>query len=190
MIKFPLTYRAFAVNIVGNEAYSLLPIRYEDRHSILKWRNEQIFHLRQAQELSEKDQETYFLDVVLPLFKEKEPKQFLFSFFKDDRLVGYGGLVHMNWIDRNAEVSFVMETSLEKDLFEELWENYLKLLKVYAFKHLNLHKIFTYAFDLRPRLYRPLQNSEFIEEARLRNHCFFKGKYYDVLLHSCFNPNH
>lgn len=190
MFKFPESYNALGRNRVESGRYSLRPIRYGDRHSIRKWRNQQMFHLRQSRELSEQDQDAYFLDVVLPLFREEKPKQLLFSFFKDDRFVAYGGLVHINWIDRNAEVSFVMDTGLEEDSFVEFWENYLGLLKVYAFKYLELYKIFTYAFDLRPRLYTALKNSGFLEEARLKNHCFFDGNYSDVLYHSCFNPRH
>jgi len=97
-------------------------------------------------------------------------------------------LVHINWVDQNAEVSFVMDTSLEKDFFVEFWKNYLALLKVYAFKYLGFRKIFTYAFDLRPKLYIALDEAGFIEEARLKDHCFFEGKFYDVLYHSFFNP--
>jgi RimJ/RimL family protein N-acetyltransferase len=53
-----------------------------------------------------------------------------------------------------------------------------------AFEELQLHNIFTYAFDLRPRLYLALAQSDFQEEARLKEHCYFDGKYLDVVIHS------
>ena len=43
------------------EGYRLIPIRMEDRESIRIWRNEQMFHLRQKQALSEDDQIFIFL---------------------------------------------------------------------------------------------------------------------------------
>ena len=190
MLKFPKTYIALRRNQVENGIYSLRPIRYEDRHLIRKWRNNQIFHLRQSKKLSKEDQDAYFQNEVLPLFNEEQPKQLLFSFFKKDRFVAYGGLVHINWIDRNAEVSFVIDTSLEQDFFMEFWENYLALVKVFAFKYLDFRKIFTYAFDLRPRLYTVLDKAGFFEEARLKDHCFLDGRFYDVLYHSFFNPRY
>ena len=47
--------------------YSIVPLRYEDRFFIMKWRNEQIYHLRQARPLTEEDQQRYFDNVVIVL---------------------------------------------------------------------------------------------------------------------------
>ena len=83
----------------------------------MKWRNEQIYHLRQSELLTEESQERYFQDIVSKLFNQKEPDQLLFSFLKNDKIIGYGGLVHINWTDRNAEISFIMDTNEEKNIF-------------------------------------------------------------------------
>ncbi len=58
-----------------------------------------------------------------------------------------------------------------------------------AFEELKFHKIFTYAFDLRSHLYPMLIKNGFQEEARLKEHCFFEGKFIDVLIHSKYE-NH
>ena len=84
--------------------YSIVPIRYGDRLSILKWRNEQLYHLRQDKILTESDQDNYFINIVNKLFDQDRPNQLLFSFMKDNICIGYGGLVHINWIDKNAEL--------------------------------------------------------------------------------------
>ena len=47
-----------------------MPIRYEDRFEIMRWRNEQIYHLRQTKMLSDIDQEEYFRETVIKLFDE------------------------------------------------------------------------------------------------------------------------
>lgn len=167
--------------------YSIVPLRYEDRFSIMKWRNEQIYHLRQARPLTEDDQQRYFDNVVSKLYNNPNPDQILFSYLEKGVCVGYGGLVHINWIDRNGEISFVMNTSLEKEHFAEHWGNYLKMLKEVAFKDLSLHKIYTYAFDLRPHLYTMLEANGFTRETTLKEHCFFNGEYKDVVIHSLWN---
>ena len=167
--------------------YSIVPLRYEDRFSIMKWRNEQIYHLRQARPLTEDDQQRYFDNVVSKLYDNPNPDQILFSYLEEGVCLGYGGLVHINWIDRNAEISFVMDTCLEKDHFAEHWSNYLTMLKAVAFDDLGLHKIYTYAFDLRPHLYTMLTANGFVHEATLKDHCFFDGNYKDVVIHSFFN---
>lgn len=170
---------------IGN--FSIVPIRYEDRFDIMQWRNEQIYHLRQEKPLTLENQEHYFKNVVSKLFNQEQPNQILFSFLENGKCIGYGGLVHINWIDKNAEISFIMETALEKERFDEIWSTYLNLLEQVAFKELNLHKIFTYAFDVRFSLYDVLLKAGFLEEARLKEHCFFDGDYIDVLIHSKIN---
>ncbi len=168
----------------NNGAFSLVPIRDKDKLAILKMRNEQIYHLRQAEPLTVEMQEAYFKNIVSKLFEQEKPSQILFSLLENGEFIGYGGLVHINWIDKNAEVSFIMRTELEKEKFSYYWENYLKVLEDVAFNDLKLHKIFTYAFDLRPHLYPSLEKVGFKKEAELKEHCFFEGKYLDVVIHS------
>lgn len=170
--------------------YSIVPLRYEDRFSIMKWRNEQIYHLRQARPLTEDDQQRYFDNVVSKLYDNPKPDQILFSYLEKGVCIGYGGLVHINWIDRNGEISFIMDTQLEKEHFAEHWSNYLTMLKAVAFDDLGLHKIYTYAFDLRPHLYTMLEANGYKREATLKEHCLFNGEYKDVVLHSLWNDRY
>ena len=167
--------------------YSIIPIRIEDRYLIMNWRNEQVYHLRQNKLLTKKDQDLYFKNVVHAQFENDKPTQILFSFLNKNICVGYGGLVHINWYDKNAEISFIINTKLENEFFVTYWLIYLDLIQKVAFDELNLHKIFTYAFDLRPQLYNILTNAAFCEEARLKEHCFFENKYIDVVIHSKIN---
>ncbi|TDG37698.1 N-acetyltransferase [Pedobacter changchengzhani] len=183
-MKFPKSYRVLENNLFSNDAFSLVPIRLEDKMKIMNWRNEQVYHLRQAKPLTEDEQNNYFENVVAKLFEQEQPNQILFSFLENGECIGYGGLVHINWIDKNAEISFVMQTDLEKNRFAEIWGEHLYLLEKVAFNDLRLHKIFTYAFDVRQHLYAPLLKSGFYEEARLKQHCFFDDKFIDVIIHS------
>ena len=156
----------------------------------MKWRNEQIYHLRQARPLTDDDQQRYFDNVVSKLYDNPKPDQILFSYLEKGVCIGYGGLVHINWIDRNGEISFIMDTQLEKEHFAEHWSNYLTMLKAVAFDDLGLHKIYTYAFDLRPHLYTMLEANGYKREATLKEHCLFNGEYKDVVLHSLWNDRY
>ena len=80
-----------------------------------------------------------------------------------------------------------MDTTLEKEHFSELWSKYLELLEIAAFEDLKLHKIYTYAFDLRPHLYIMLEVNGYKREATLKEHCLFQGEYKDVVFHSKIN---
>jgi len=184
---FVKLYKVLNKNSFSKGEYSIVPIRYEDRFKIMKWRNEQIYHLRQSKPLTREDQENYFANVVDSLFDKERPDQILFSYLKDGECIGYGGLVHINWIDKNAEISFIMKTAFEEKEFEKHWGIYLDLIEDVAFKELKLHKIYTYAFDLRPHLYEAVENKGFIKEATLKEHCLFEGNLIDVIIHSKWN---
>lgn len=186
-MKFPNKYSCLNKNEFSLDQFKMISLRYEDRLEIMKWRNEQIYHLRQNKPLTIKDQEKYFTDTIPDLFEKKQPNQLLFSFLENTNCIGYGGLVRINWLDKNAEISFIMNTELEKNNFDKYWYIFLSLIEEIAFKEINLHKIYTYAFDLRPHLYDVLTNSGYIEEARLKEHCLFQNNYIDILIHTKTN---
>lgn len=186
-MRFPETYPFLECNRFQQGNNKIVPIRYEDRLEIMKWRNEQIYHLRQKEPLTKDKQEAYFRDIIADLFVQEQPNQILFSYLEGEKCIGYGGLVHINWSDKNAELSFVINTDFEKDYFYFHWSTYLYLIEQVAFEELNFHKIYTYAFDLRPQLYEAIENAGFKREATLKEHCFFEKKYTDVVIHSKIN---
>lgn len=186
-MSFNTEYKILNQQVFSLGSFEICPIRYQDRFDIMKWRNEQIYHLRQNKPLTENDQNNYFETVVSKLFTQDNPSQILFSFLKNGVLIGYGGLVHINWINHNAEISFVLNTKFKDEEFDFHWSTYLKLIEKCAFEDLELHKIYTYAFDVRPHLYAILEKNEFRREATLKDHCFFEGNYLDVIIHEKTN---
>jgi cyclase len=78
------SYNVLNKNEFQHNEYSIVPIRDKDKFDIMKWRNEQIYHLRQKKKLTKNSQEKYFKDTVNNLFKENYPSQILFSFLKND----------------------------------------------------------------------------------------------------------
>lgn len=166
--------------------HSLVPIRDEDKYAIRNWRNDQIKVLRQNDVLSIEAQEKYFSEVVSKLFEEEKPGQLLFSFLEDDKLAGYGGLVHINWPEKTAEVSFLTETSRSMDVsrFQQDWMDYLEILKEVSEDGLGFNSIFTYAYDIRPHLYPALESSGFRLTKKIPGAVEIDGQNYDVLIHT------
>ena len=119
------TYKCLNQQVFEAKQYKLVPLRDEDKYDIMQWRNEQIYHLRQNKPLTKEAQENYFQTVVSSLFEQEQPNQILFSYLENDVCIGYGGLVHINWIDKHAEISFIINTQLEKDFFDFHWVTYL-----------------------------------------------------------------
>lgn len=180
-------YKVLDKQVYREDNFSIVPIRQEDRYLIMSWRNEQIYHLRQAEPLNEELQDNYFKNVVASLFNEDKPNQILFSYLDGEECIGYGGLVHINWIDKNAEISFLMKTILEKTSFKLHWKNFLGLIEKVAFEELSFHKLYTYAYEIRPHLFEVLEEMNYIKDARLKDHCFFEDKFIDVLIHAKWN---
>jgi hypothetical protein len=150
------SYKTLNKQVYSSGQYSIVPIRMEDRYDIMRWRNEQMYHLRQNKQLTKEDQDNCFEEVVSRLFDQYKPDQLLFSYLEGEKCIGYAGLVHINWDDRNVEISFVMNTALEKQHSLHYFVCFLTLIKRLAFKGLSLIIIHTYAFDVRPRLYDAL----------------------------------
>jgi RimJ/RimL family protein N-acetyltransferase len=181
-------YKILSIQNFENEKFSIVPLRSSDRYKIMKWRNEQIYHLRQQKPLSKNDQDNYFDNIISKLFLQNHPNQILFSYLFEEKCIGYGGLVHINWIDKNAELSFIMDTELEKDFFSIHWHNFINNIEKVAFGELKLHKIYVYAFDLRPQLYNTIEEVGFVKEAELKEHCYVNNEFKSVIIHSKISP--
>ncbi len=177
-------YRCLDRNTFFYGEYSLVPIRDGDKYKIMTWRNQQLEILRQKKTLTRKEQEEYFNSVVSNLFVAREPKQLLWSFLLNKKLIGYGGLVHIDWESKNAEISFLLATERNNNIkvFKKEWGVYLKMLDEVAFNQLALNKIYTYAYNIRPHYFEVMYKYGYKQEAKLKKHVLIDGKLEDVLI--------
>lgn len=179
-----LTHQKFS-----DHDYQIVPLRLEDIYLIKQWRNEQIDVLRQKEPLTDAMQQRYFEHVITPTFSASKPNQILFSFLKAAKLIGYGGMVHVDWDEKQAEVSFLVETEHAQDPFSYRtdFSSFLKLLKQAAFKDLKFNRLFTETYEVRRLHISVLEGAGFKEEKRLKDWVEIKGKLVDALIHGCKN---
>jgi len=180
------TYRCLGKQQYSIGNYSIIPIREEDILSIKNWRNEQIKYLRQSKPLSEEDQIKYYKNVIMKTFNEIKPNQILFSFLLDQKCIGYGGLVHIDWNSQSAEVSFLTETKRadKNEQFSEDLNNFLKLIFIVAFEEIIFNQLDLETFEIDPLTIEILENFGFKLEKNLKKHVFINGKYFDSLIHT------
>ncbi len=173
-------------------AYELSSIKMEDSIPIMKWRNEQIEALRQNKPLTQEDQLKYFEETVRPQFSQEKPDQFLLIFTIEDKFIGYGGLVHLNWEDARGEVSFLLESERAKDpnLYLRECKLFMNLLMKCAFLTLNLNKISTEAYSHREFHVRALESSGFTREGILREQTQVRGVWTDAVVASCLKSEY
>lgn len=180
-----MSYRCLTQTRFSANPYALIPIKKEHLHAIKEWRNAQIAVLRQAAPLSDHDQEEYWHNVIEPQFSVERPPQVLFSFLKEEFCIGYGGLTHIDWISRRAEVSFLLNPERTKDsaLYKHDFTAFLKLLVDAAFNTLAFHRLYTETFDMRPLHVAVLEAFGFRLEGRFLEHNLIEGAYIDSVMH-------
>jgi RimJ/RimL family protein N-acetyltransferase len=165
--------------------YQLIPIRQMDMENIRVWRNAQIDILRQSKSISSEEQERYFDKHIKPLFQESEPSQILFSYLYQERCIGYGGLVNIDWYSKRGEVSFLLETSRvdDEETYAQDFLYFLTLIRQFAFQYLQLHRLFTETFAFRKAHIKILETFGFKFEGTLREHVYKKKQWNDSIMH-------
>lgn len=168
-----------------SEGYQLIPIRLEDSEKIRLWRNAQMDVLRQKHPLSEQEQQMYFQTAIVPGFKEQYPRQILFSYLYQQTLIGYGGLVYIDWESKRAEVSFLLDSvrAKQEPQYKQDFIHYLALLDRVAFGHLHFHRLFTETFAFRQEHMRILEQAGYQLEGILREHIYKKEHWHDAFFH-------
>ena len=140
------------------------PIQKNEIEMIRNWRNSQTEILRQNNIISRDEQEMYFRDFVFVEYKKEKPNLILFSIHESGNFIAYGGLVHIDWLENNAELSFLMsnEKVLNSEIYKDTIKNFITFMKYIAFEELNLSKIFTETYPERRFHINCLEKNGFI----------------------------
>lgn len=167
--------------------YEIRSVRQVDALPIMRWRNAQIHALRQSEPLTEQKQLSYFHEIVFPSFSQEHPPLVILSFLREKKLIGYGGIVHLDWKAKRGEVSFLLdpERTEDKQSYGLELGTFLTLLKRLAFRHLSLNRLTTEAYDTRPWHLKVIEANGFRLEGILRQHTWKDGHFSDAHLHAC-----
>lgn len=165
--------------------YTLVSLRQQDIFKIKAWRNAQIDILRQKKPLTDEDQSSYYHSVILPGYGQQYPDQILFSILQNGACIGYGGLVHISWEDKRAEISFLVDNDRISDRRTEQddFESYLKIIKYISFNELGLNRLHLEIYDIREKHIQTIEKSGFILEGRLQQHVIIRGVPADSLIY-------
>ena len=115
----------------------------------------------------------------------EDPGQHFICLTLNDNLIGYGGLVHINWTSMVAEMSFLLETlrTKNKKNYQNDMKNFISILISIAFDELNFKKITTESFNFRKKTIEVLNDSNFKIDKNANTHL---GKQNSVF-HSIIN---
>ena len=178
-------YKCLPQKTYQNGDYTLEAVQSKHVEKIRQWRNGQMDVLRQSKPISKKSQITYYENYVWPQLNSDAPTQILLAYKYKKKLIGYGGLVNITWIDNKAEVSFLLDTNRinDKALYRKEFSLFLDLIKQLASRDLGLYKLCAETYDIRPLHIEILEYNKFKLEHRLTENVVINGKYVDSLIH-------
>lgn len=179
-------YKILKNKVFKKDNFKLCAISLEDIEKIRIWRNQQLDNLRQQRKILKKEQIKYYKENIFEEFSKKNPKNIIFSLKQNSILIGYGGLVHISWINFRAEVSFVLNTQIENDKKKKFiyFQIFLDLIRELAFNHINLKKITTETYSFRNKEIHFLEKYGFKREGILKNNIYVKENFFDSYLHA------
>ncbi|SFM89057.1 GNAT family N-acetyltransferase [Methanolobus profundi] len=167
--------------ILEADGLYLSNIEFTDLENIKIWRNEQMSVLRQWKPLTDRNQDKYW-DVIA-----NNNDSVLFSIIdENDRFIGYCGLTNIDYISSRGELSFLLDTDLDRNSIKHdtTLLAVLKMLSKYGFGQLNLNKVFTETYVYREEHIRTLERFGLKRDGILRKHVFKNGQYHDSMIHS------
>jgi RimJ/RimL family protein N-acetyltransferase len=160
-----------------------------DIELIRVWRNAQMAILRQPKEISSLEQVKYFEEKIWPSMEHQNPLNILMTLCIDSKPIGYGGLVHINWTDERAEISFLVspDRAANHDLYAADQRNFIELIRKVAFEDLHLNRLYTETYDVRPRHIQTLQECGFVLEGAMKSHAKVGDVFVNSLIHGMLN---
>jgi len=157
---------------------SLHAVERADLQQLRDWRNNPDFrkYFREYRELNMQQQEQWFEKSVVD---DNNTQMFVIRKKEDNELIGCCGLIYINWVHRNADLSLYVgweDTYIDEEGYAE---ESCKILLDYGFNELGLNKVWTeiYEFDDKKKaLYDKLS---FQQDGLLRDNYWYDGKWCD-----------
>jgi len=119
----------------------------------------------------------------------EQPENIILTFFEDGKRIGYGGLVHISWEHRRAEVSFLLDSTFVRDhsAYGQYFSVYLSMIKIFAFSVMDFNRLYTETYVFRYDHIDVLESSGFQLEGRMRKHVLINKEYFDSFIHGVVN---
>tara|TARA_B110001452_G_scaffold89105_1_gene73030 strand:- start:18416 stop:18937 length:522 start_codon:yes stop_codon:yes gene_type:complete len=170
--------------------YKIRNIIYDDIFKIKKIRNEQMDVLRQNNILTDNDQEKWYNELIKPSYISKT-KVLNFTILYNEKFIGYGGLVNIEYDNKKGEVSFLVEKerTLNNNIYENDFTFFLNFISEYASNQLKLHKIWTETYEFRKFHISILEKNMFKVEGVLKESIYLNSKFINSILHGLILEN-
>ncbi|MEX1153171.1 GNAT family N-acetyltransferase [Parvibaculum sp.] len=182
-----LTYRCMPRSELRTQTFRMRAVQPGHIENIRLWRNAQMDVLRQEVPIAPEEQEAYYAAHVWPAMALERPANILLVLEEGESALGYGGLVHIAWAHKRAELSFLLRPDVAQDeeAYGRCFSVFLDLMKNLAFEYLDFHRLFTETYAMRTHHISILEANGFDREGIMRDHVIIEGKPVDALIHGC-----
>jgi RimJ/RimL family protein N-acetyltransferase len=179
------TYACLSTERFEQGDHAVVPVAAVHIEGIRQWRNAQMDVLRQAAPIMEAQQLQYFTNVIWPQCGLREPDNILFAFLHQGRHIGYGGLVHIAWAHKRAEISFLLDPVYvsQPAAYADHFLHFLELMTQVAFRDLALNRLYTETYAFRVHHISVLEAAGWRVEGTMRSHVIVDGTETDSILH-------
>lgn len=162
----------------------LRALEHDDLRQLRDWRNDPDIRIRTREYrlLNMTNQEKWFQSL-----QRKSPESIMFGIVEAElgRLIGVCGLVHIDWVNRSAEISLYIGEKEHRG--KAYGTEVIEVLLKYGFDTLNLHRIWAEVYAL-PEGYgvpgKLFLKCGFKLDGKLRHTVFRMGKYYNSEFYS------
>ena len=163
--------------IKGEKVY-LKAIEREDLPYLIDWRNRTDFrkYFREYREINSDMQKKWYEDKVV---NDNSTIMFSIKGIENNQLLGCCGLCYINWIHRYADLSLYIGWNNEYIDNKGYALEACKLLFNYAFKELNLNKIWTEIYEFDDKKKELYESMGFKVDGILRQNYFYDGKWWN-----------
>tara|TARA_A100001037_G_scaffold239144_1_gene218666 strand:+ start:1782 stop:2294 length:513 start_codon:yes stop_codon:yes gene_type:complete len=162
--------------------FELKNIKKQDLKTIIRWRNDSriIKFNTQFFLLNMEYQKKWFKEISA---KKSKNKMFIFKY--GNEIVGIGGLIHVDYENKNADIAIILGES--KIRGKGFGTKALEMLVEYGFKKMKLHRIGADIFEYNKISLRLFEKLKFKKELEMKDYLWRDGRWWKVYTYSRIN---
>ncbi len=162
--------------MVVQDNVGIRAIEIEDLPIIQKWRNDENLrqYFREYREFSLTQKKDWYFKMI----NDHRFEMFVIVDLKANEVIGVTGLTYIDWPNKHADVHFYIGKNSEW-IDQEFSPKAINIILNYGFNTLNLNKLWAEIYEIDSKKLNFFKSKGFQIDATLREHYFYKGKYFN-----------
>ena len=162
--------------MVELDSIGIRAIEKNDLSIIQQWRNNENLrkYFREYRDFSHTQLSDWYEKMVF----NKDFEMFVIEDLEDNQIVGVTGLTYIDWVNRHCDLHFYIGKNSEW-IDNKYSPIAIKIIVEYGFNNLNMNKLWAEVYEIDHKKIEFFSSLGFEVDATLRDHYYYKGKYYN-----------